>query len=512
MDWIVVRGARQHNLKNLDLEIPRNRLVVITGVSGSGKSSLAFDTLFAEGQRRYVESLSAYARQFLQQMEKPDVDSIEGLSPAISIEQKSVSQEPALDGGHGHRDPRLPAPPLRLDRACRTARAAASRSGRRPCSRWSTASCSCPQGTRLVLYAPYVRGKKGEYRKQLEEMASEGFLRARIDGETIELAGELPRLDKQKKHSIDIVVDRLVVKPGLRAAPRRLARDRAQGGRRPGHRWRSEGDAGGDAVAELRVRRLRREPDRDHAAAVLVQQPLRRLPDLLRARHADGRRPRQGGRRSASARSTAGAHRAVASRGSKSWRHVDGRHARPRRWASRSTTPWSEAAAEARATSLLQGSGEQGARVQVRGQEVELHSGRARTKACVPMLERRYQRDRLAEWCAPRSRSTCRSSRAPTASGRRLRPRGAGGHGRRPRHRPALGACRSRDLRGAGRRARARRARARRSPTRCCRRSPTASASSTTSASATSRSSARRRRSRAARASASASPPRSAAS
>jgi excinuclease ABC subunit A len=217
MDSISVRGAREHNLKNVNLEIPRNRLVVITGVSGSGKSSLAFDTLFAEGQRRYVESLSSYARQFLQQMEKPDVDSIEGLSPAISIEQKSVSRNPRSTVGtvteiHDY---------LRLLYAsigvphCPTC---GQRIRPQTVQQMVDRAMELPLGSRLVLYAPYVRGKKGEYRKQLSQMAREGFLRARVDGMTLqltELAGELPTLDKQKKHSIDIVVDRLVIKPGI---------------------------------------------------------------------------------------------------------------------------------------------------------------------------------------------------------------------------------------------------------------------------------------------------------
>jgi excinuclease ABC subunit A len=215
MDWIVVRGARQHNLKNLSLQIPRDRLVVITGVSGSGKSSLAFDTLFAEGQRRYVESLSAYARQFLNQVEKPDVDSIEGLSPAISIEQKSVSRNPRSTVGtvteiHDY---------LRLLYAS-IGRPHCPECGKpiRPqtVQQMVDRILGLPEGTRLVLYAPFVRGKKGEYKRQLQELAKKGFLRARVDGETIELTGDLPRLDKQKKHTIDIVVDRIVVKEGLR--------------------------------------------------------------------------------------------------------------------------------------------------------------------------------------------------------------------------------------------------------------------------------------------------------
>ncbi len=214
MDVISVRGAREHNLKNVNLEIPRNRLVVITGVSGSGKSSLAFDTLFAEGQRRYVESLSSYARQFLQQMEKPDVDSIEGLSPAISIEQKSVSRNPRSTVGtvtEIHDYMRL----LYASIGVPHCPACGQRIRPQTVQQMVDRAMELPEGSRLVLYAPYVRGKKGEYRKQLAQMAREGFLRARIDGVMTELGGELPALDKQKKHNIDIVVDRLVIKPGI---------------------------------------------------------------------------------------------------------------------------------------------------------------------------------------------------------------------------------------------------------------------------------------------------------
>ncbi|MDP9121512.1 MAG: excinuclease ABC subunit UvrA, partial [Acidobacteriota bacterium] len=214
MDSISVRGAREHNLKNVNLDIPRNRLVVITGVSGSGKSSLAFDTLFAEGQRRYVESLSSYARQFLQQMEKPDVDSIEGLSPAISIEQKSVSKNPRSTVGtvtEIHDYMRLLYASIGIPHCPVCGQTIRPQTVQQMVDRAS----ELPEGTRLVVYAPYVRGKKGEYKKQLGQMAREGFLRARIDGATVELSGELPALDKQKKHSIDIVIDRLVVKAGI---------------------------------------------------------------------------------------------------------------------------------------------------------------------------------------------------------------------------------------------------------------------------------------------------------
>jgi excinuclease ABC subunit A len=214
MDSISVRGAREHNLKNVNLEIPRNKLVVITGVSGSGKSSLAFDTLFAEGQRRYVESLSSYARQFLQQMEKPDVDSIEGLSPAISIEQKSVSKNPRSTVGtvtEIHDYMRLLYASVGIPHCPSCGATIRPQTVQQMVDR----VLELPEGTRLVIYAPYVRGKKGEYKKQLQQMAREGFLRARIDGQMVELAGEVPALDKQKKHSIDITIDRIVVKPGI---------------------------------------------------------------------------------------------------------------------------------------------------------------------------------------------------------------------------------------------------------------------------------------------------------
>ena len=214
MDEITLRGAREHNLKNVNVRIPRNQLVVVTGVSGSGKSSLAFDTLFAEGQRRYVESLSAYARQFLQQMEKPDVDAIEGLSPAISIEQKSVSKNPRSTVGtvtEIHDYLRLLYASIGVPHCPSCGQEIRPQTVQQMVDR----VMDLPEGTKLELYAPYVRGKKGEYKKQLAQMSREGFVRARIDGEIVDLSGEPPNLDKRKKHSIDIVVDRLVVKPEI---------------------------------------------------------------------------------------------------------------------------------------------------------------------------------------------------------------------------------------------------------------------------------------------------------
>ncbi len=214
MDNITVRGAREHNLNNVTVTIPRNKLVVITGVSGSGKSSLAFDTLFAEGQRRYVESLSAYARQFLNQAEKPDVDSIDGLSPAISIEQKSVSRNPRSTVGtvtEIHDYLRLLYASIGIPHCPTCDRVIRPQTVQQMVDR----VMDLPEKTRLLLMAPYVRGRKGEYKKQLEQMAQEGFLRARIDGEMVELSEGIPELDKQKKHDIEIVIDRLVVRPDL---------------------------------------------------------------------------------------------------------------------------------------------------------------------------------------------------------------------------------------------------------------------------------------------------------
>jgi excinuclease ABC subunit A len=213
MDSIVIRGAREHNLKNIDVTVPRNKFVVITGVSGSGKSSLAFDTIFAEGQRRYVESLSAYARQFLEQMEKPDVDSIEGLSPAISIEQRTTSRNPRSTVGtvtEIYDYLRLLYASVGVPHCTSCGQEIRPQTIQQMVDRLM----ALPAGTKFTILAPYVRGKKGEYRKQMLQMVKEGFTRAIVDGEMIELA-DPPTLDKQKKHTIDIVIDRIVVKPDI---------------------------------------------------------------------------------------------------------------------------------------------------------------------------------------------------------------------------------------------------------------------------------------------------------
>ncbi len=214
MDTIKIRGARTHNLKAIDLDLPRERLIVVTGVSGSGKSSLAFDTLFAEGQRRYVESLSTYARQFLSMMEKPDVDLIEGLSPAIAIEQKSTSHNPRSTVGT-------------ITEIYDYLRLLFARAGEPRCPEHGTTLAAqtisqmvdqvlaLPPGERLMLLAPIVRGRKGEHVRQLEAMRAQGFLRARINGEVVDLDA-LPTIDPKRKHDIEIVIDRFKVREDLR--------------------------------------------------------------------------------------------------------------------------------------------------------------------------------------------------------------------------------------------------------------------------------------------------------
>ena len=212
-DKIIIKGARQHNLKNMDIHLPRDKFIVMTGLSGSGKSSLAFDTIYAEGQRRYVESLSAYARQFLGQMDKPDVDYIEGLSPAISIDQRTTSKNPRSTVGT-------------VTEIYDYLRLLFARVGTPYCPQCGTeitqqtveqmvdGVMALKEGTRIWLLAPIVRGRKGEYTKVFEEMRKAGFVRIRVDGETVELGEEI-KLDRNKRHTLEVVVDRLVVREGI---------------------------------------------------------------------------------------------------------------------------------------------------------------------------------------------------------------------------------------------------------------------------------------------------------
>jgi excinuclease ABC subunit A len=212
-DWIAVRGARVHNLKEIDVDLPRERLIVITGLSGSGKSSLAFDTLYAEGQRRYVESLSAYARQFLEQMEKPDVDLIEGLSPAISIEQKTTGSNPRSTVGtvtEIYDYLRLLFANIGVPHCPNCGREIASQS----LDRIVDLVMTYPQDTRINILAPVVRGRKGEFKKELQALATRGFTKARIDGQARSLEEPIS-LDRRRNHNIDVIVDRLIVRSGI---------------------------------------------------------------------------------------------------------------------------------------------------------------------------------------------------------------------------------------------------------------------------------------------------------
>ena len=272
-----MRGARVHNLKDIDVDIPRDKLVVITGLSGSGKSSLAFDTLYAEGQRRYVESLSAYARQFLEQMEKPDVDLIEGLSPAISIEQKTTGSNPRSTVGtvtEIYDYLRLLFANIGVPHCPNCGREIASQSLERIVDLVMT----YPQDTRINVLAPIVRGRKGEFKKELQALRARGFTKARIDGQLRSLEEDIA-LDRRRNHTIDIVVDRLIVRSGIE---RRLAesvevalgladdivRHQLARRRRPA------------VLAQARLRRLRHQRAGDVAARVLVQLAARRVPGV----------------------------------------------------------------------------------------------------------------------------------------------------------------------------------------------------------------------------------------
>jgi excinuclease ABC subunit A len=210
---IIVRGAREHNLKNIDIDLPRDRLIVITGLSGSGKSSLAFDTIYAEGQRRYVESLSAYARQFLELMQKPNVDSIEGLSPAISIEQKTTSRNPRSTVGtvtEIYDYLRLLYARIGIPYSPETGLPIEAQT----VSQMVDAIMGMKKDTRLYILAPIVRRRKGEYRRELLELQKRGFQRIKIDGEMYEI-DDAPSLEKNLWHNIEVIVDRVIIRPDL---------------------------------------------------------------------------------------------------------------------------------------------------------------------------------------------------------------------------------------------------------------------------------------------------------
>ena len=317
---IVVRGAREHNLKNVDLTIPRDKLVVFTGLSGSGKSSLAFDTIYAEGQRRYVESLSAYARQFLEMMQKPDVDQIDGLSPAIAIEQKTTSKNPRSTVGtvtEIHDYMRLLWARVGIPYSPATGLPIESQT----VSQMVDRVLALPERTRLYLLAPVIRGRKGEYRKEIADFMKRGFQRVKIDGEFYEIA-DAPALDKKLKHDIEVVVDRLVVRPDMAsrlAESFETALELADGlaiVEIARSEWRGEGRmpsprlATNPVLLQIRLSGLGFHDRGDRAPAVLVQQPLWRLSRLRRPREPPhGRRRARRSRRAPEL--TQGRHRPV---------------------------------------------------------------------------------------------------------------------------------------------------------------------------------------------------------
>ena len=310
-EQIRIRGAREHNLKNVDLDLPRDRLVVITGLSGSGKSSLAFDTVYAEGQRRYVESLSAYARQFLELMQKPDVEFDRGpVAGDLDRAEDDVAQ-PALDGRHGHRDLRLHAAAVRPGRGALLA-------GHRPADREPDRVAdgrsvkAMAEGTRLYLMAPIVRGRKGEYRKELQDC------RRRVSSGSRSTASctrstRRRRSTKNIAHDIDVVVDRIVVGARSRQPAGRIrSRPRSASPRASRSRKTPTPASGDDLFGEVRLSGVGLHDPGDRAPAVLVQRAVRRLPGLRRARHEDVLRSRDGGagpraQRSPTARSPVGA-------------------------------------------------------------------------------------------------------------------------------------------------------------------------------------------------------------
>ena len=274
---IHIRGARENNLKNVELTIPRDKLVVFTGLSGSGKSSLAFDTIYAEGQRRYVESLSSYARQFLGQMDKPDVDSIDGLSPAISIDQKTTSKNPRSTVGtvtEIYDYLRLLWARVGIPHCPKCGKEISRQTIDQIVDRVEALG----NGTRFIILSPVVRGKKGEHQKVFEDARKQGFARVRVDGILYDLTETIP-CEKNKKHTIELVVDRLVLKDGLR---RRLTDSIETACRRPGDHSTAGQRSRAELLPELCLRGLRHQSDGAGAQNVLLQQSFRCLPGVYR--------------------------------------------------------------------------------------------------------------------------------------------------------------------------------------------------------------------------------------
>ena len=445
-DQLIIRGAREHNLKDVSLDLPRDSLIVFTGLSGSGKSSLAFDTIFAEGQRRYVESLSAYARQFLGQMDKPDVDFIEGLSPAVSIDQKSTSQQPALDRRHDHRGLRLPPPALRPRRpaALPDLRRAASRGRRRSRSSTGSSRSRRASGSRCSRRSSAAaRASTSTCSASCRPRASPG------PGSTARptRSTEPPTLDKQKKHTIEVVVDRLAVKPSRQAPAHRLGRDRARPGRRPGR---------------VRLRRPRREGPRPRAALLRADGLPQRPPASTPTSSSRGRS--RSTRRSAPARratASAPAWRSTPSSSSPTRRRRSAR-ARSRRGPARTSpttsagcstrsarssgfdldTPWERARRQGAQKSILDG---HPTKVHVRYQ-----NRYGRERSYYTAVRGRASPTSSAGTARPSptpaasgSRASCARCPCPACEGTRLKPVSLVGHRSAARTSPRSARCRS---------------------------------------------------------------------
>ena len=501
MDSIRIRGARTHNLKDVSLELPRQRLVVITGLSGSGKSSLAFDTLYAEGQRRYVESLSAYARQFLQLMEKPDVDLIEGLSPAIAIEQKAASHNPRSTVGtvteiHDY---------LRLLYA---------RAGTPYCPEHGLALqaqtvaqmvdhvLALPEDTRIMLLAPVVAGRKGEQADLLEELRAQGFTRVRVDGKVHDLDAA-PRLARNLKHSVDVVIDRLRARAD---AKQRLAESFETALRHADGKalvFEIDGEEGASFLGQLLLPGVRLRAARARAAPVLLQQPDGRLPALRRPRHDRVLRPEA---RRGAPEPVAGERRGARLGPAQPLLLLDAAVARRALRLRYRAAVGAAARRGAEAGAVRLGQGENRLPLPGRARAQHGKGARLRRRGAEPRAP--LPRDRLGGG----ARGAGQAPEHAHLPGVRRRPAAARGAPRQGCGADAvrdLGLAVAQNARILPRPAACKAPRAR-SPSASCARSPTASSSWSTSASTTWRSGARPRRCPAARRSASGSPARSA--